>query len=566
MRILEIGGGAGATTGFILSVLPEHCTEYVFTDASERFTTNAQHKFAQYPFAQFRTLDLARSPLEQGFDLNSFDLIIASGGLTATKDLRKTLDHVKQLLGSGGMLALAEPTHPWLYLTLICGLPKGWWLFDDDVRRDCPCISQESWSSLLHDAGFSDVGFVADCPEASSAQYSVILACGPQLTTSPALAPHVNGNGGPKAWLLFTDSGTAGRARAGAELALRLRQRGDTVFEVTCGARYAQAGDGQFSIRAGDPEDMRRAIKAVARQAPRLAGIIHFWSLDVETSEAMTGDELVSSARLGAIGALQLLQAVAATEDMAVDSVWFVTRAAQAIDGRDATLELAQSPLWGLGRVAMNEYQNLRCRLVDLATGAPAEIDSLLEELGLTDSAEDEIALNGELRYVRRLTPVSTTSMKGLGRAVAEDAKPFRFEVGRPGILDTLKARPLPRPGPGPREVEIEVAAAGLNFMDLMLVMGMLPAEAVADRVGGTLPGLECAGRVVAVGDQVTEFAIGDEVVAGGAGNLATHLTADVRFVARKPASLSFEQAAQIPDRLPHRPPFAAYAGADAAG
>ena len=91
------------------------------------------------------------------------------------------------------------------------------------------------------------------------------------------------------------------------------------------------------------------------------------------------------------------------------------------------------------------------------------------------------------------------------------------------------------------------MAAAGLNFMDLMLVMGMLPAEAVADRAGGTLPGLECAGRVVAVGDQVTEFAIGDEVIAAGAGNLATHMTADVRFVARKLASLSFEEAAQIP-------------------
>ena len=63
----------------------------------------------------------------------------------------------------------------------------------------------------------------------------------------------------------------------------------------------------------------------------------------------------------------------------------------------------------------MNEYQNLRCRLVDLATGSPAEIDSLAEELGLTDSAEDEIALHGELRYVHRLTPVSTTSHEGIG-------------------------------------------------------------------------------------------------------------------------------------------------------
>ena len=146
-------------------VLPEHCTEYVFTDVSPRFTAHAQHKFARYPFVQFRTLDIERDPLEQGFDPHSFDLIIASDVLHATKDLRKTLDHIKQLLGSGGTLAIVELTRPWLFMTLIFGLLKGWWLFDDDVRPE-PCISQESWKSLLHDAGFSDIGFVADCPEA----------------------------------------------------------------------------------------------------------------------------------------------------------------------------------------------------------------------------------------------------------------------------------------------------------------------------------------------------------------------------------------------------------------
>ncbi len=100
---------------------------------------------------------------------------------------------------------------------------------------------------------------------------------------------------------------------------------------------------------------------------------------------------------------------------------------------------------------------------------------------------------------------------------------------------------------PKSNEVEIEIAAAGLNFMDLMLAMGMLPPE-VTDGPARNLPGLECAGRVVAVGDGVSDFAVGDEVItAAMPGNLATHIIADARFVAPKPRHLTFEQAATIP-------------------
>src|SRR5439155_6577846 len=150
--------------------------------------------------------------------------------------------------------------------------------------------------------------------------------------------------------------------------------------------------------RAGNLDDMRRLVASVGQQLPRLDGIVHLWSLDTEATESLTNDALVSSARLGSIAVMQLLQALSVTDGLAVDNIWLVTHAAQPLDERSDTLQLAQSPLWGFGRVAINEYQNVRFRLVDLATRSGEEIAALAEELNDGADAEDEIALHGELR------------------------------------------------------------------------------------------------------------------------------------------------------------------------
>ena len=113
-----------------------------------------------------------------------------------------------------------------------------------------------------------------------------------------------------------------------------------------------------------------------------MAGIVHLWSLDTQTTEV--DDERrarVVCAGWAASAAMQLIQALAATDGLVVDTLWLVTRAAQPLDDCAGMLRIAQSPLWGFGRVAINEYQNLRCRLVDLATCSDAEIASLAEEL-----------------------------------------------------------------------------------------------------------------------------------------------------------------------------------------
>jgi len=102
-----------------------------------------------------------------------------------------------------------------------------------------------------------------------------------------------------------------------------------------------------------------------------------------------------------------------------------------------------------------------------------------------------------------------------------------------------------PDPTPGAREVVIRVAAAGVNRPDIMQRQGAYPPPPGASDI----PGLEVAGVVEAVGDDVHEWHVGDAVcalVAGG--GYATRCVAPARQCLPLPASLDVVAAAAVPE------------------
>jgi len=117
------------------------------------------------------------------------------------------------------------------------------------------------------------------------------------------------------------------------------------------------------------------------------------------------------------------------------------------------------------------------------------------------------------------------------------------LQVPKRGVLDNLIYVPVARRPPGSGEVEIRVRASGLNFRDVLNALGMYPGDP------GPLGG-ECAGTIVAVGEGVEGFKVGDEVIALGPACFSTHITTKAEWVAHKPpqsAGLDFEEAATIP-------------------
>ena len=114
------------------------------------------------------------------------------------------------------------------------------------------------------------------------------------------------------------------------------------------------------------------------------------------------------------------------------------------------------------------------------------------------------------------------------------------------GGPENLVVEEVPDPVPGPDEALIDIRATALNRADLLQVMGLYPNPRQADI---EIPGLEFSGVVSAVGQRVTAWKQGDEVMgidAGGgyAGKIAVH----ERQLMRVPASVSVADAAAIPE------------------
>jgi NADPH:quinone reductase-like Zn-dependent oxidoreductase/thioesterase domain-containing protein/NAD(P)-dependent dehydrogenase (short-subunit alcohol dehydrogenase family)/acyl carrier protein len=119
----------------------------------------------------------------------------------------------------------------------------------------------------------------------------------------------------------------------------------------------------------------------------------------------------------------------------------------------------------------------------------------------------------------------------------------FHLEIVTPGLLDTLTFIPIARHQPKPDEVEIEVCATGLNFKEVLYAVGLLQAPADCQ----VKFGLECAGRIVTVGNNVKDFQINDEIIAFAPASFSAFTITPATSIVHKPNNLSFEEAATIP-------------------
>lgn len=121
-------------------------------------------------------------------------------------------------------------------------------------------------------------------------------------------------------------------------------------------------------------------------------------------------------------------------------------------------------------------------------------------------------------------------------------------EYGNPDVLE-LAERPMPKVGPG--MVLVKVKAASVNPVDWKIMAGYL--DEVMDLQFPAIPGWDVAGVVESVGIDVQHFQAGDEVISYGrkdyvhGGSFAEYIALPERLLARKPASLDWNESAGLP-------------------
>ena len=510
-NVLEIGAGTGGATMIFLEGLGARAESgsgtllghYDYTDVSSGFFEAARQKFAAWgDMMDFRKLDVENDPISQSYAPGSYDLIVASMVLHATKNLHNTMTHVRKLLKPGGKLLLLENTQDQIDMHLIFGTLPGWWLSDEADRRMSPNVPTETWNRVLRATGFTGVNYeICDCEDAELQTQSIIISTATHESSYPSALSIVYGREQPpQSWSdELTEALRIGLGVAPiVESFENVEVRDDTVY---------------ISLM-----DMARAF--------------------LDDMDSRTFDKL-RRLLVNSQGVLWL-------------------SCSDTIDAKSPIYAQAQ----GLLRTMKQEDSNKRCIMLDfektttpwMADKIPNIVRVLQQSFNYSDDAleiDREYAVKGSTLHVPRFYPDMARD-----RASSEspaDAAPnmesfwrserdLVWETGQSGMLSDLyfTERHADSENVPDSMVEIEAKAFGLNFRDVMVALNQLDESLI---------GHDCTGIVKRLGRDTDQsgLKIGDRVCGIAQGRFASISRAFWTSLVKIPDNLSWEEAASLP-------------------
>lgn len=453
MRIVEVGAGTGGTTRAVLDALGNQYSSYTYTDISTGFFENARTVFSQHiSKLAFKTLNIENNPVDQGFTEGTFDMVISSNCLHATRSLGETLRHCRQLLRPGGRLVLLEITKDFLPTQLVMSTLPGWFLGIEDGRVWAPTVGVERWDELLKANGFSGVD-VSSTPSFCSVIVAQAVDETIQLLREPlAVAPEA------------------------------LPPLGDILI-VGGGASSTLASQTQAILQAVAPSKTITVLPGLEGiQVPKRAAVLSLSDLDSPVFRDMNEKRFKG------------MQDVMETAEV----VLWVTSGAKSGKNPDANTTL------GLSSTLRAERMDLRLQFLDVDDPSavdPSLLAKMLLRLAFVDPSntdenllwtqEPELALKEGALYIPRVLSLDTVNRRSAARLRQVTQTTSLGSKDTVVVLEerqgALELQVVPRRSASGDEVRLQVTASSLRTVSY----------------DGSAPVFVCIGRDVASGDKV---------------------------------------------------------------
>ncbi|WP_442931634.1 type I polyketide synthase [Mycobacterium sp. 050128] len=215
--------------------------------------------------------------------------------------------------------------------------------------------------------------------------------------------------------------------------------------------------------------------------------------------------------------------------------LWITTERGVATESGEP-VDPVQAALWGFGRTTINEEPALRCKLVD-CDGSEEAVQALAGLLATPGSSleEHELALRQGKLLVSRLLPWSRS-----GHLTVPRSSDYVLAPTERGAIDNLRLTEAEVPAPDEGYVQVRVEAAGLNFRDVLNVLGLYPGD--PGPIGG-----DFAGTVTQLGSGVIGLELGQRVYGFMQGAFASRFNVPAQLLAPIPDGVGAVAAATIP-------------------
>lgn len=281
--------------------------------------------------------------------------------------------------------------------------------------------------------------------------------------------------------------------------------------------------------RSTDPELLGQVLVQAKERGLPFSGVV--WrtaAADAEETSAGSQDRLETEIT----NLLSAVHTVQGGEVKLPGGLWIVTERAVATESGEP-VDPVQAALWGFGRTTINEEPALRAKLVD--TDGSGEAVQALANLLATPVEEPEIAVRQGKLLASRLLPWSRS-----GHLTVPRGSDYVLAPTERGAIDNLRITEKEVPAPDEGYVQVRVEAAGLNFRDVLNVLGLYPGD--PGPIGG-----DFAGVVTQLGDGVTGVEVGQRVYGSMQGAFSSRFNVPAQFLAPIPDGVSAVEAATIP-------------------